>query len=192
MVSERVLSGCESASFPFLGLSQEKKWGAWQCPSSQRACFTLTVALRRALPLFTSEATMAYKALLLNFLLWLLTKGPKVKAEMSIHLFAFQEGQRPHYPLSAHWSAFRGRHQKSPALEPISPREIASFCSPLFTHIQAPVHGEGQSSWGKVSFNEYRLPPCAYLQKMFCLLFSIQFPWRCCNQTCVEMRIFDL
>lgn len=116
MVSERVLPGCESASFPFLGLSQEKKWGAWQCPSSQRACFTLTAALRRALPLFTSEATMAYKALLLNFLLWLLTKGPKVKAEMSIHLLAFQEGQRSHYPLSAHLECL---HRKAP--------EISSF-----------------------------------------------------------------
>lgn len=53
MVSERVLSGCESASFPFLGLSQEKKWEAWQCPSSQRACFRLIAALCRALSLFS-------------------------------------------------------------------------------------------------------------------------------------------
>ena len=48
-----------------------------------------------ALSLFTSEATMAYKALLLNFLFWLLTKGPRVKAEMSIHLLAFRKGKGP-------------------------------------------------------------------------------------------------
>lgn len=62
--------GCESASFPFLGLSPKKRN---EEPGSallhKGHASLLTAALRALSPLFTSEATMAYKALLLNFLL---------------------------------------------------------------------------------------------------------------------------
>lgn len=49
----------------------------------------------------------------------------------------------PCHLLSAHRSAFRGMHQKSPTSEPTSPRETAAFCNPLFTHIQVLVPVEG-------------------------------------------------
>lgn len=40
--------------------------------------------------------------------------------------------------------------QKAPTPPPICPREIASFCNPLFTYVQVRAPVEGESSWGKV------------------------------------------
>lgn len=49
-----------------------------------------TFALSRS----TSEATVALRALFLNFLFLTLMKGPEVKAEMSRHLLVCSERQR--------------------------------------------------------------------------------------------------
>ena len=57
----------------------------------QANCCTLSCSLS----LFTSEATMAYKSLLLNFLFWLLTKSPKSRQRCQYICLLFRKGKGP-------------------------------------------------------------------------------------------------
>lgn len=143
MVSEAVISGSESTSrLPFLKHLPEKR-GTKQHTSPQTMYFTLTAALLLFLFL-RLRPTVALGALLLNFLFLLLTKGPKVKAEMSVHLSVCRERPRvPRHPCSAHRSAFRGRYRKSPSSAPVSPTETSSFWKPVFKYIKVLVYVEG-------------------------------------------------
>lgn len=143
MVSERVLSGCASASFPFLGLSQEKKWGAWQVPFFTKgmlhtnccACAALSLFLPLWGPRWLTGSAPELSSLIID------KRGPKSRQRCGHILLAFQEGQRSHYHSRHLECPYREEHQKSPALEPISPREIASFCNPLFTHSSSSSRG---------------------------------------------------
>lgn len=94
MVSETALS-CSESPGSFLLLRRlprkETRSRAAHFFSKDGLCFNCSVWLSL---FFTSEARMAHRALLLNFLFRLSTRGPQVKAEM-IHLLAFRKGKGP-------------------------------------------------------------------------------------------------
>lgn len=144
MVSETVVLGSESTrSLLFLNPLPRKEMRSKAAHFFTRIYFTLPAAFCSFLSI--SEAAAAQGALLLNFLFWLLTKGPEVRQRCwSTCLFSAEGNGGPAmHGSSARRSAFRGRQQWSPNSDPISPREVSSCRNVLLKHTEVLVYIEG-------------------------------------------------